>query len=127
MPLVVTMEGKPPTDRQLVIYSFIRTYIVKNDRPPAIRDICDHLSISSPNGAMCHVRGLLKRGLLKPIYHHSRRGRRRTQYIPAWTEVVSEAVNETHVRIATTGPLVMPKSEYVKWLREQIAVYEVSV
>jgi len=45
---------------------------------------------------------------------------------PASAEVVVEAVNDTHVRVATTGPIVMPKGDYLMWLREQIAAYEVS-
>lgn len=120
MPLVPTQEAKPPTDRQLAMLTFIRAYIIRHDRPPTIREICDHLSIGSPNGVMCHVRGLLKRGLLRAVHHHSRAGVRRTQYVPATAELVAEAVNDTHVRIATTGTLVMPRTEYVEWLRAQL-------
>lgn len=120
MPLVLATEGKPPTERQRAILAFIRGYIVRHDRPPAIREICDHLSIASPNGVVCHLRALLKRGLLRPIHVHSRRGKRRTQYVPAAAEIVAEPVNDTHVRIATTGPLVMPRSEWVRWLRSQL-------
>lgn len=50
------------TDKQQQIFDFIRTYIEGNGYPPTIRDICKAFGIKSPNGVMCHLRALEKKG-----------------------------------------------------------------
>jgi repressor LexA len=52
------------TDRQHEIYEYIREQIENHGYPPAIRDICDAFKIKSPNGVMCHLRALEKKGLI---------------------------------------------------------------
>jgi repressor LexA len=55
------------TDKQELIYNFIRNHIEDKGFPPAIRDICDAFSISSPNGVMCHLKALQKKGYINRV------------------------------------------------------------
>lgn len=58
------------TDKQKKIYNFIRKHIEGKGYPPAIRDICDEFSISSPNGVMCHLKALEKKGYINRVTKH---------------------------------------------------------
>lgn len=55
------------TDKQQRIYNYIRKHIEGKGFPPAIRDICDEFSISSPNGVMCHLKALEKKGYIQRV------------------------------------------------------------
>ena len=50
------------TDKQQQILNFIRQHIEGKGYPPTIRDICGEFEIRSPNGVMCHLRALQKKG-----------------------------------------------------------------
>jgi repressor LexA len=52
------------TDRQKEIYAFIREQIMERGYPPTVRDIGDAFKIKSPNGVMCHLKALEKKGLI---------------------------------------------------------------
>src|SRR5262245_12220174 len=52
------------TERQREIYGFIRDQIENKGWPPTIRDIGNHFAIKSPNGEMCHLKALEKKGLI---------------------------------------------------------------
>jgi repressor LexA len=53
------------TDRQREIYEFIRDKIQNRGYGPAIREICEAFDIVSPNGVMCHLKALEKKGLIR--------------------------------------------------------------
>lgn len=52
------------TTKQQKIFDFIRRYIEESGYPPAIRDIGEAFKIKSPNGVMCHLRALQKKGYI---------------------------------------------------------------
>jgi repressor LexA len=52
----------PLTDKQQRIFEFICEHIQNKGYPPTIRDICSAFDISSPNGVMCHLKALEKKG-----------------------------------------------------------------
>jgi repressor LexA len=52
------------TDRQREIYEFIRSCIFDRGYGPTVRETADQFSIRSPNGVMCHLRALEKKGLI---------------------------------------------------------------
>lgn len=52
------------TDRQREIYDFVREKIVNRGYGPTVRDIGAHFGIRSPNGVMCHLKALEKKGLI---------------------------------------------------------------
>lgn len=51
-----------PTDRQADIYAFIEAEITGKSRPPTVREIARRFGIKSPNGVMCHLRALERKG-----------------------------------------------------------------
>lgn len=58
-------EANALTEKQQQIYDFIRKYIQSHGYPPAIRDIGKHFDIVSPNGVMCHLKALQKKGYIQ--------------------------------------------------------------
>src|SRR6516225_10257921 len=53
------------TERQREIYDFIQEKIESRGYGPTVREIGDHFEIKSPNGVMCHLKALEKKGLIK--------------------------------------------------------------
>ena len=52
------------TDRQKGVYEFIRDKIRNRGYGPTVREIGLQFHISSPNGVMCHLKALEKKGLI---------------------------------------------------------------
>ena len=52
------------TPRQREIYSFIRSKIQGRGYGPTVREIGMQFGIKSPNGVMCHLKALQKKGLI---------------------------------------------------------------
>lgn len=65
------MIDPPLTRRQHAIYEFLKTRIL-GGLPPTVREIGEEFSIRSPNGVMCHLRALEKKGLINRDHHLSR-------------------------------------------------------
>lgn len=53
------------TDKQRQIYDFIEEQIDQSGYPPTVREICEHFAIKSPNGVMCHLKALERKGLIQ--------------------------------------------------------------
>jgi repressor LexA len=53
------------TERQRQIYEFIRDKIQSRGYGPTVREIGQGFGIKSPNGVMCHLKALEKKGLIK--------------------------------------------------------------
>jgi repressor LexA len=53
------------TARQREIYDFIKGKIESRGYGPTVREIGDSFGIKSPNGVMCHLKALEKKGLIK--------------------------------------------------------------
>ncbi|WP_165229807.1 transcriptional repressor LexA [Aquisphaera insulae] len=52
------------TPKQREIYGFIRSKIQGRGYGPTVREIGVHFQIKSPNGVMCHLKALQKKGLI---------------------------------------------------------------
>ena len=52
------------TKRQKAVYEFIREKIRNRGYGPTVREIGDQFGIRSPNGVMCHLKALEKKGLI---------------------------------------------------------------
>ncbi len=59
------MEKKKLTRRQNDVLNFIKKYSATHGYPPAIREICEGVGLSSPATAFVHVRNLQDNGYLK--------------------------------------------------------------
>jgi len=55
------------TTRQMAVFEFIRDKILTRGYGPTVREIGENFQISSPNGVMCHLRALEKKGLLHRV------------------------------------------------------------
>ncbi len=67
------MSNKPTlTRRQREIYDFLRDKIVNRGYGPTVREIGVQFGIRSPNGVMCHLKALEKKGLITRESHMSR-------------------------------------------------------
>ncbi|MFO7906062.1 MAG: transcriptional repressor LexA [Planctomycetota bacterium] len=60
------------TGRQREVFQFIRDKIVHRGYGPTVREIGEHFGISSPNGVMCHLKALEKKGLIARSPNKSR-------------------------------------------------------
>ena len=57
-------RGDALTPRQQEIYDFLRTKIIDRGYGPTVREIGQEFGIKSPNGVMCHLKALEKKGLI---------------------------------------------------------------
>ena len=60
------------TKRQLEIYEFIKDKILNRGYGPTVREIGNNFGIRSPNGVMCHLKALEKKGMITREAHMSR-------------------------------------------------------
>lgn len=60
------------TERQQNVYDMIRELIVGRGYGPTVREIGEHFGIKSPNGVMCHLRALERKGLIRRSPNKSR-------------------------------------------------------
>jgi repressor LexA len=59
-----TMSLSQLTSRQREVFEFVRDLITNRGYGPTVREIGDNFGISSPNGVMCHLKALEKKGLI---------------------------------------------------------------
>ncbi len=60
------------TPRQRDIYEFLKDKILNRGYGPTVREIGNEFGIRSPNGVMCHLKALEKKGLILREAHMSR-------------------------------------------------------
>lgn len=56
-----TLQSKLTT-RQSEIYEFLKEHISSRGYVPSIREIGNHFGIKSPNGVVCHLNALERKG-----------------------------------------------------------------
>ncbi len=64
--------NRPLTSQQQTVYNFIRDKIVTRGYGPTVREIGEYMNIKSPNGVMCHLRALERKGVLTRTANKSR-------------------------------------------------------
>lgn len=62
--MVADHGADTPTERQLEIYAFIRDKIQNRGYGPTVREIGQAFDIRSPNGVVCHLKALERKGLI---------------------------------------------------------------
>lgn len=60
------------TKRQREVYEMIRDKILNRGYGPTVREIGEHFGINSPNGVMCHLKAIEKKGLIRRSPNKSR-------------------------------------------------------
>lgn len=64
--------NRPLTQRQQQVYDLIREKIVARGYGPTVREIGEVLEIRSPNGVMCHLKALERKGVIRRLANKSR-------------------------------------------------------
>jgi repressor LexA len=80
------------TPRQREIYNFIRGKIQGRGYGPTVREIGVHFQIKSPNGVMCHLKALQKKGLIHREPNMSRA-----------IQLLEDPVNANHMGLKLIG------------------------
>jgi repressor LexA len=73
------------TAKQALVFEFIKERVQSRGYGPTVREIGEHFKISSPNGVMCHLRALEKKGLLHRVRKHDRAIARAIELAPEIT------------------------------------------
>ena len=73
------------TKRQKAVFLFIRDKIQNRGYGPTVREIGDKFDIGSPNGVMCHLRALEKKGLITREPNMSRAIQLSNEYLESET------------------------------------------
>lgn len=60
------------TKQQQAVYDFIRQCMIARAYGPTVREIGEHMGIRSPNGVVCHLRALEKKGVIVRSANKSR-------------------------------------------------------
>ena len=60
------------TKKQREVYEFLKDKITNRGYGPTVREIGAHFGIHSPNGVMCHLKSLEKKGMITREPHMSR-------------------------------------------------------
>ena len=60
------------TERQREVYRFLRDLIRRRGYGPTVREIGDAFGIANPNGVMCHLRALERKGMIRRSPNKSR-------------------------------------------------------
>jgi hypothetical protein len=63
-PLAMSIKGRPLSDRQVAIMSFVEEYVQEHPYPPSIRDISRGVGISSTSNVSYHINRLIEQGYL---------------------------------------------------------------
>ncbi len=58
-------KGKKLTPKQEEVFTFIKKYSAKHGYPPAVREICKALGLSSPATVQAHINHLKEAGVIK--------------------------------------------------------------
>lgn len=88
------------TERQQAVFEYIRERITERGYGPTVREIGAHFDISSPNGVMCHLRALEKKGLLQRVRKQDRAVARAIELAP---EVLAESKGLPFVGTVAAG------------------------
>lgn len=62
--MTTQLERAPLTDRQAQVLAWISRYIDDHGYSPTIREMCVALGIRSPNGVVCHLEPLRRKGYI---------------------------------------------------------------
>jgi repressor LexA len=60
--MTTTLERRPLTDRQQEVFQFVWLFREQHGYCCTIREVCHHFGFTSPNGALCHLWPLRRKG-----------------------------------------------------------------
>lgn len=92
-PITTTKTTPTLTRRQRAVFDFLLSHAAAHGYPPTIRDIAARFDIKSPNGVLCHVNALVKKGLIERDPEVSRGIRIVEEHIDHQARSLAGAVN----------------------------------
>jgi SOS-response transcriptional repressor LexA len=90
------------TDKQRQIYEFVRAKIRDRGYGPTVREIGNEFGIRSPDGVMCHLKALQKKGLIHRVNDMAQdvsrvaNDRQVIPMPPQAVDLIEEIADETH-------------------------------
>lgn len=63
--MTTTTDRKPLTERQREILRWLSRYIAEHGYSPTVRELCLAFKFDSPNGAICHLVPLRRKGWIE--------------------------------------------------------------
>lgn len=88
------------TERQREVLDFIRDKIDNRGYGPTVREIGEYFEISSPNGVMCHLKALQKKGLIH-------RSPKQSRAIELSQELIDETRGLPLAGVVAAGPTTL--------------------
>jgi SOS-response transcriptional repressor LexA len=100
-----TVARPPLTKTQRAILTFWLDHFRAHQRFPAIREACAKFGIHSPNGIVCHLKALEKKGYLQR--HKGEKAITRAYTVPGLKDAIANAVNGVKLQLLD-GPQLAP-------------------
>ena len=100
------------TERQRKVYLFIRDLIHNRGYGPTVREIGEEFEIASPNGVMCHLRALERKGLI-------RRSKREARAIELLGDTGPESLEGLPLALRMKLSFGMPLHSHSKEIKRQ--------
>ena len=94
---MTTTTLPPLTARQAEVYAAILDYWAEYARPPSVRELGAALGIGSPNGVVCHLAFLTKKGWVEWRKSTGQRGTARGIWPAGLRERIAVVVEEMRV------------------------------
>lgn len=109
------------TPRQRLLFDFWCEYWFARGYPPTVREACTHLSVTSPNAVVAHLKTLERKGLLRHIIV-TRNGCTKSFYALVTPLLVVRPTGRGGFLIGSCGgPVPMSREAWMSWLQEQLA------
>lgn len=92
-----TKQRPPLTKTQRAILAFWLDHFRTHQRFPAIREAMEKFGMNSPNGIVCHLKALEKKGYLQR--HKGEKAITRAYTVPGLKEAIASAVNGVKLQL----------------------------
>ena len=89
-----TKAGDPLTARQAQVMRVIVSHYARHGFGPSIRDVMRAIGSTSPNGALCHLRPLVKKNLIRMADNGRARGIMPVALLPKVRAAAEEVLKE---------------------------------
>lgn len=104
-----TLRKNALTKRQRAVLEYIKKCIVDRGIVPTIREICEALEIRSPNGVVCHLAALQRKGFIERKTNSSRaivlKDTPRRNFLPTVDGVIKNGMMYTGEEIEVENPI----------------------
>lgn len=104
--MTATKQRPPLTKMQRAILAFWLDHFRQHQRFPAVREACEKFGIASPNGVVCHLKALEKKGYLQR--NKGEKALARSYVVPGLKEAIASAVANVKAALLDGPPKLAP-------------------